>query len=110
MADSKILLQEIKNLVSIRDIYDRYVGLPPDSSHRFQCPFNHDEDRKNFVINSKMWHCFSCGCSGDQVTLVQKVFDLSFTDALTKITYDFNLQVGDYNELSVRARIGGTLN
>lgn len=106
MADSNFILEQIKNFVSIRDVFDKYVGTEPDMHGRYKCPFNDTEDRRNFAIkHNKMWHCFSCGSSGDQVTLVQKLFNLPFREAILKIAEDFNLAVEKDEKMSLRLRI-----
>lgn len=91
MPDFRLIKQQIKNYISIFDIYERYVGGSRNQFNRYKCPFNDKENRNNFGIKGKMWHCFSCGCGGDEITLVQKLFDLSAQDAMLKIAQDFNL-------------------
>ena len=106
MANTQYIIEQIKTFVTIQDIFDKYVGTAPDMHGRYKCPFNDSEDRRNFAIkHNKMWHCFSCSSSGDQITLVQKLFDLPFNDALLKIASDFNLAVEQDEKVSVRIRI-----
>lgn len=106
MANTQYIIEQVKTFVTIQDIFDKYVGSAPDMHGRYKCPFNDSEDRRNFAIkHNKMWHCFSCGSSGDQITLVQKLFDLPFGDALLKIAEDFNLAVEQDVNVSVRMRI-----
>lgn len=104
--DTRFLIEQIKTFVSIQDVFDKYVGSESDMHGRYQCPFNHLEDRRNFAIkHNKMWHCFSCGSSGDQITLVQKLFDLPFNEALLKIAEDFNLATEKDERMSLKMRI-----
>jgi len=106
MFDKKFLVDQIKTFVTIRDIFDKYVGTAPDAHGRYQCPFNKDEDRKNFGIkHNHIWHCFSCGSTGDQITLVQKLFDIPFNDAILKIASDFNLATEQNEAMSLKMKI-----
>lgn len=104
--DKKFLVEQIKTFVSISDIFDKYVGTAPDMHGRYKCPFNDKEDRKNFGIkHNQLWHCFSCGSTGDQITLVQKLFDLPFNDAILKIAEDFHLSTEKDEKMSLKMRI-----
>lgn len=91
MFDFEFVKAQIKNFVSIRDVFDRYVGNTKQVADRFKCPFNPREDRYNFGIKNGVWHCFSCGCSGDEISFVQKLYDLPVVDAMKKIAFDFHL-------------------
>ncbi len=59
-----------------------------------QCPF-HNEKTASLKIyeGGRGWTCFGCGQSGDEISFVQKLFNLSFPDALKKIDADFNLNI-----------------
>lgn len=105
MFDFDFVKAQIKTYISVRDILDKYVGNTREVKNRYKCPFNPNEDRYNFGIKGEVWHCFSCGCSGDQITLVRKLYDLSVTDAMKKIAYDFNLntEANSKDELRLRA-------
>lgn len=49
------------------------------------CPF-HSERKPSFFINEKnVCHCFSCGFHGDSIELAQKLFNLSFKEALERL-------------------------
>lgn len=97
MPDLRFIKRQIKDFISVYDVYSKYVGGSRNTFNRYKCPFNNEEKRNNFGIKDNMWHCFSCGCGGDQISLVQKLFDLSAPDAMLKIATDFNL-VTETNE------------
>ena len=63
----------------------------------FSCPF-HGEDRKP---SAKAYHnsfyCFSCNVTGDIIEFVEKLFNLSFKEAMQKINIDFGLGLDNYN-------------
>ena len=82
-------VQTIKDSLTMRDVLLRY-GYEP--KRRMKCPL-HNGDGLNFEVKEKSWRCYShCG-SGDVISFVQKLFGLSFTDALKKIDIDFGLNL-----------------
>lgn len=105
MPNFEFIKEQIKTFVSVTDVFDKYVGTPPNCHRRYKCPFNHEENRENFGIKGRMWHCFSCGTGGDEISLVQKLFDLSVKDAMLKIAIDFNLSVDIDNEKQNKMKI-----
>ena len=57
-------------------------------SRRMRCPL-HDGQDLNFEVKENSWRCYShCG-SGDVISFVQKLFNLSFPETLKKIDADF---------------------
>jgi DNA primase len=89
--DLAFIRAQIKNFISIQDVFNKYCYGTKQVQGRYKCPFNPKEDRYNFMIKGRSWRCFSCGCSGDEISLVQKLFDLNTKDAMIKIATDFRL-------------------
>ena len=85
---------KIKESLTMRDVLGRY-GF--SANRRIPCPL-HGGRNNNFEIKDNGWRCYSrCGC-GDTISFVQKMFDLSFQDALRKIDADFGLNIyGDHS-------------
>lgn len=50
------------------------------------CPF-HSERSPSFTVSAekKLFHCFGCQESGDHITFIMKIENLSFTDAIRQI-------------------------
>lgn len=89
-------VQTIKERLTMRDILDRY-GYATDKKGFMCCPF-HNEKTPSMRIYEKDYHCFGCQEHGDIITFVQKIFGLSFLDALRKIDADFGLNIyGDHS-------------
>lgn len=81
------VVQIIKDRVTMKGVLERY-GY--DAKKRMPCPLHCGKDA-NFEIKGNGWHCYShCG-SGDTISFVQKLFGLSFQDALKKMDADFGL-------------------
>lgn len=89
--DIGFIKAQIKSFISVQDVFNRYCPSSKNFHGRYKCPFNHEEARYNFNIHGRSWKCFSCGISGDEIALVQKLFDLSPRDAMIKIATDFRL-------------------
>ena len=87
-------IQVIKDRLTMREVLERY-GF--SAKRRIPCPLHNGKD-ENFEIKGNNWRCYShCG-SGDIISFVQKLFGLSFQDALRKIDADFGLNIyGDHS-------------
>ena len=84
-------VQTIKDRLTMREVLLHY-GYEPNRAKFICCPF-HNEKTPSMKIFEKDYHCFGCGEHGDVITFVQKLFNLSFPDALKKIDVDFGLNL-----------------
>ena len=84
-------VQTIKDRLTMREVLDSY-GYTADRKGFISCPF-HSEKTPSMKIYDKDYHCFGCGEHGDVITFVQKLFNLSFQEALKKIDIDFGLNL-----------------
>lgn len=83
-------INEIKDNATALGMWEYYLGRRA-SNGRFKCPFNLAESNHNISVKNNSWHCFSCGEGGDIIKLVQKMYQLSFKNAIYKICQDFGL-------------------
>lgn len=83
-------IEELKNSADSLGMWDYYLGKKSHNG-RYKCPFNATERQYNISVKNNTWHCFSCGDGGDIIKLVQKMYQLSFKNAVKKICQDFNL-------------------
>lgn len=91
----------IKDRVNMRDVLSKYGYM---ESKRMKCPL-HNGDDKNFEVKEKGWVCYSrCG-SGDVISFVQRLFGLSFVDALRKIDSDFHLGLYEQEDFEKLKRL-----
>lgn len=87
--------QIIKDRLTMRESAE-YYGYKPNKAGFIYCPF-HSEKTPSMKIFEKDYHCFGCNEHGDIISFVQKLFGLSFPEALRKIDTDFNLNLyGDH--------------
>lgn len=85
------VVQIIKDRLTMCEVLERY-GYEPNKKGFMYCPF-HLEKTPSMKIYEKDYHCFGCGEHGDVITFVQKLFNLSFQEALKKIDIDFGLNL-----------------
>lgn len=85
------VVQTIKDRLTMREALECY-GYTADRKGFICCPF-HNEKTPSMKIFDKDYHCFGCGEHGDVITFVQKLFNLSFQEALKKIDVDFGLNL-----------------
>jgi len=52
------------------------------SSHVAPCPFHTDRTPSFYIFNNNKYKCFGCGEHGDAIDFVQKMYGLTFPDAL----------------------------
>lgn len=85
------VVQTIKDRLTMREVLE-YYGYEPNKKG-FVCCMFHNEKTPSMKIFEKDYHCFGCGEHGDTITFVQKLFNLSFQEALKKIDVDFGLNL-----------------
>lgn len=84
---------QIKQVLSLKDIVEFYVGQPNSYTGRYKCPFNREEHHCNLEVKDKYWRCYSCGTSGDEIEFVKRLFGLdNYKECLLKIAQDFGLK------------------
>lgn len=93
-------LDRIKLEVTIERAAERY-GIRANSRGFALCPF-HAEKTPSFKLypRSNSFYCFGCGASGDVIKLVQRLFNISFRQAILRIGSDF----GIYEDRSAQNR------
>lgn len=83
------LSEQIADLVTVPDILRAY-GYNLSRSKRIPCPIHGGKD-SNFCYTDKVFHCWTCGASGNAIKLVMQIFGLNFGQALVRINSDFRL-------------------
>ena len=81
---------EIKNSFSMSDILiDRY-GIQTDRRGFIPCPFHQGDREPSMKIYKDGFKCFACNEAGDIFDFVQKMDDLSFSEAFLSMggTYE----------------------
>lgn len=84
-----LIAEEIKELVSMQDIFDKY-GFKINRAGKIVCPF-HSEKTASLGVKNNKWHCFGCGKGGTVIDFVMELFGLDFSSAVARINEDFRL-------------------
>jgi len=81
-------IESVKARTNIADVVGEYVALRTGGvgSLKGLCPF-HDEKSPSFNVRPSQgfYHCFGCGEGGDVYKFVQRLENLSFTEAVEKV-------------------------
>lgn len=98
------LAEEIKNRVTMRECAERY-GYEPDRAGFILCPF-HQENTPSFKCydGARGFSCYGCGEYGSVIDFVQKLFGLTFRQAIARMDADFGLRLPIRSRLSRRER------
>ena len=89
MRDLSIYAKDAANAVDMKTVLETY-GIEVNRAGYALCPF-HTEKTGSLKVYPHSFYCYGCGTGGDAITLVQKLYDLPFSDALKKINEDFGL-------------------
>ncbi len=78
----------VRERARIDDVVSAYVNLKPagGGSLKGLCPF-HDEKTPSFQVTAArgFFYCFGCGEGGDAITFLQKISNLTFTEAVQQL-------------------------
>lgn len=75
----------------MRQVAEHY-GFEPNRSGYICCPFHHEKTASLKVYpDNKGFHCFGCGAHGTVIDFVMRLFDISFAQAVVRISSDFGL-------------------
>jgi len=85
------IAEKITELVTIPNVLSSY-GYPLGRHKRIPCPL-HGGKNSNFCYTDKVFHCWTCGEKGNVITLAMKIKGITFSQALTRMNLDFNLNL-----------------
>ncbi|MDQ1464612.1 MAG: primase [Actinomycetota bacterium] len=94
-------IARVRELSPVADIISEHVTLKSagGGSLKGLCPF-HDERSPSFNVTPArgFWHCFGCGEGVDVISFVQKIDQLSFTEAVERLaaraSYELHYEQG----------------
>jgi len=89
-------IARVRELSPIADVVGEHVTLKSagGGSLKGLCPF-HDERSPSFNVTPArgFWHCFGCGEGGDVISFVQRIDQLSFTEAVERLASRANYEL-----------------
>jgi DNA primase len=80
-------IEQVRHYPGMVEIISQYVSLKKRGrNHLGLCPF-HSEKSPSFTVSpeKKLWHCFGCQESGDLISFLQKIDNLTFKEAIENI-------------------------
>ena len=101
----KNIVEEIKSRLDIVDVISEYINLERVGQYyRALCPF-HTETRPSFYVSPKLqrYKCFGCGASGDVIKFVQEMENISFYEALEKLSKKAGIDLSKYSKTAAKS-------
>lgn len=90
----------IHDSVTMEDALSVYSPSTPRRGHRCPCPIHNGKDF-NMSYTDRGYKCFVCNASGDVISFVKEVCELSTRlDAIQRICHDFHLGVDFHTEIT----------
>lgn len=76
------------------DTVARHYGFTPSRSGYICCPFHREKTASLKIYPGHGgWHCFGCGAGGSVIDFVMRLFDLTFQQAIIRLSSDFGLDL-----------------
>lgn len=98
------IANEIRECLTMREVVEFY-GFEVNRGGYINCPF-HSENTPSLRIypGNRGFHCFGCGAHGDVIKFVMLLFNLSFSQAVVRLSSDFHLDLTAERETPKEAR------
>ena len=98
------IADEIHSALTMQQVAEFY-GFEVNRGGYINCPF-HSEDTPSLKIyaGNGGFHCFGCGAHGDVIKFVMMLFNLSFAQAVIRLSSDFGLGLTPTRETPREAR------
>src|SRR5579872_7157773 len=94
MTEAADFKEIVKQQADIVRIVGDYVKLKKAGAQNYSglCPF-HNEKTPSFSVHAtrQFYHCFGCGASGDVLSFVQKIENITFPEAVRAIAQKLNI-------------------
>lgn len=70
----------------------RYYGFTPNRAGYICCPFHREKTPSMKIYpGAGGFHCFGCGAGGSVIDFVMRLFNLSYSQAVVRLSSDFRL-------------------
>lgn len=83
---------DIRRILTAQQVAEFY-GFQVGRSGFIKCPFHANDNTASLKLydGEGGFHCFACGAHGSVIDFVMRLFDLSFPQAVVRLSSDFNL-------------------
>ncbi len=102
----KEYIAEVSTKIGILDVIGHYVKLRKQGRNYVGlCPFHH-EKTPSFTVSpdKEMFYCFGCKASGDMLTFVRKIHNVSLPEAVEIVTKEFNVELPPWHMSTTASR------
>lgn len=91
----KDYIAEVSTKIGILDVIGHYVKLRKQGRNYVGlCPFHHEKTPSFTVSPDKnMFYCFGCKATGDMLTFVRKIHNVSLTEAIEIVSKEFDVEL-----------------
>jgi len=91
----KDYIAEVSTKIGIVDVIGHYVKLRKQGRNYVGlCPFHHEKTPSFTVSPDKnMFYCFGCKATGDMLTFVRKIHNVSLPEAIEIVSKEFNVEL-----------------
>lgn len=86
---------QIRSQIAISAVISKKIKLKKKGKDFLGlCPF-HQEKTPSFTVSDAkgLYYCFGCGAGGDAVKFIAETEKLTYTEAIKKLAYDFNIEL-----------------
>lgn len=86
---------QIRSQIAISSVIAKKIRLKKKGKDFLGlCPF-HQEKTPSFTVSDAkgLYYCFGCGAGGDAVKFIAETEKLTYTEAIKKLAYDFNIEL-----------------
>jgi|GEM_PF-4995633 len=100
MSDFKKFIEDLKAASSIAEIIKEHQPLKQKHAGKYvgKCPF-HKDDTPSFSVDdtSGFFYCFGCLEKGDVIGFLQKIYNISFNEAVERLASKYNMPVPTFS-------------
>lgn len=102
----KEYIADISARIGILDVVGHYVKLRKQGRNYVGlCPFHHEKTPSFTVSPDKnMFYCFGCKASGDMLTFVRKVHNVSLPEAVEIVSKEFHVELPPWHMSTMASR------
>ncbi|HWQ21369.1 MAG TPA: DNA primase, partial [Clostridia bacterium] len=102
----KEYIADIGTKIGILDVVGHYVRLRKQGRNYVGlCPFHHEKTPSFTVSPDKnMFYCFGCKASGDMLTFVRKVHNVSLPEAIEIVSKEFHVELPPWHMSTAASR------
>lgn len=102
----KDYIAEVSSKIGILDVIGHYVKLRKQGRNYVGlCPFHHEKTPSFTVSPDKnMFYCFGCKATGDMLTFVRKIHNVSLPEAVEIVSKEFDVDLPPWHMSTAASR------